>query len=78
MKFPTLRIIPSLLLYKKRLVKGSLFKNHIDVGDPVTTSKSFESQGADEIFIIDLEAYKKPKKKIKFENLKKISQKMIT
>ena len=55
---PTLRIIPSLLLYKDRLIKGKNFENHIDVGNPITTSKAFEAQGADEIFIIDLEQYK--------------------
>ena len=44
MTFPTLRIIFSLLLHKGRLVKGTLFKNHIDVGDPVTTSKALVSR----------------------------------
>ena len=57
---PTLRIIPSLLLSNGRLVKGSNFNNHKDVGNPVTTSKAFEAQGADEILIVDLEHYKNP------------------
>ena len=78
MTFPTLRIIPSLFLHKGRLVKGTLFKNHIDVGDPVTTSKAFESQGADEIFVIDLDGYRKPQKKNNFKILKKMSQNLMT
>ena len=64
-----LRIIPSLIIKNGRLVKGKEFKNHIDVGDPITTSKAFDAQGADEIFIIDLASYKNPKRKIDFKSL---------
>ncbi len=53
-----LRIIPSLLLSKGKLVKGKNFINHKNVGSPVTTVNAFDSQKADEIFIIDLDSYK--------------------
>lgn len=76
---PTLRIIPSLLLYKDRLIKGKNFENHIDVGNPITTSKAFEAQGADEIFIIDLEQYKSFKlKKNSSQLLNDISKNLMT
>ena len=73
-----LRIIPSLIIKNGRLVKGKEFKNHIDVGDPITTSKAFDAQGADEIFIIDLASYKNPKRKIDFKSLEKISKNIMT
>ena len=53
-----LRIIPSLLLSDNKLVKGKQFTNHKNVGSPATTINAFDSQIADEIFIIDLDAYK--------------------
>jgi cyclase len=52
------RIIASLLLNKKRLVKGKIFSNYIDSGDPVKTCVAHESQLCDEISIIDINAYK--------------------
>ena len=52
-----IRIIPSLLLKKKRLVKGKNFKNFIDSGDPVKTCVAHDSQFCDELSIIDLDAY---------------------
>lgn len=79
MKGPTLRIIPSLLLSNGRLVKGSNFNNHIDVGNPKTTTKAFEAQGADEIFIIDLEQYRNPNLKKNLSNtLSDISKNLMT
>ena len=53
-----IRIIPSLLLSKKKLVKGKNFSNYKNAGNPVTTVLSLESQKADEIFLVDLDAYK--------------------
>ena len=53
-----IRIIPSLLLYEDRLVKGVKFINHIDSGDPIKTCVAYDSQIADEIILIDLKAYK--------------------
>lgn len=54
-----LRIIPSLLLSNKKLVKGICFKNHKNAGSPITTTMAFENQGADEISIIDIDCYNK-------------------
>ena len=54
-----IRIIPSLLIKNNRLVKGIQFQNHKDAGDPVSTCVALESQLADEICIIDLDAYEK-------------------
>ena len=53
-----IRIIPSLLLSKKRLVKGINFEKYLDAGDPVKTCVAHDSQECDEICIIDLDAYK--------------------
>lgn len=48
------RIIPCLLLKNGRCVKGVNFKNHRDVGHPVTNAKIYDSQGADELVLIDI------------------------
>ncbi len=53
-----LRIIPSLLLSSGKLIKGKQFNNYKNVGSPVTTINAFDSQKADEIFVVDLDAYK--------------------
>ena len=53
-----IRIIPSLLLSKKRLVKGINFEKYLDAGDPVRTCVAHDAQDCDEICIIDLDAYK--------------------
>ncbi len=68
-----LRIIPSLLLSKGTLVKGERFSNYKNVGSPVTTINAFDSQKADEIFIIDLDAYRKGTSN-DYRSLKKISE----
>lgn len=54
-----LRVIASILLQNKRLVKGKNFSNYLDAGDPVKTCIAHDSQFCDEISIIDLDAYKK-------------------
>ncbi len=56
-----IRIIPSLLLSKNKLVKGTKFKNHEAAGNPVSTIKAFESQKADEIILIDIDNYNQSK-----------------
>tara|TARA_B110000971_G_scaffold220321_1_gene263601 strand:+ start:5070 stop:5801 length:732 start_codon:yes stop_codon:yes gene_type:complete len=66
-----LRIIPSLLLKNKKLIKGVKFKNHIIAGNPKTTIQTFDSQKSDEIFLIDFDAYKNSRPD--FEELKKIT-----
>ena len=50
------RIIPQFLLKGDRLVKGTAFKDHIDVGDPVSQAMIYDAQGAEEILIVDIEA----------------------
>lgn len=52
------RLIPTLLLKGKRLVKGTCFSDYIDVGDPLSQVKIFNAQGADEIVICDISATK--------------------
>lgn len=48
------RIIPVLLLKDGRLVKGTKFGKHVDVGDPVSQAMIFDAQGADEVIIVDI------------------------
>ena len=69
-----LRIIPSLLLSKGKLVKGSNFKNHKNAGSPASTVVALDSQGADEISLIDIDSYISNKKNPDLETLKKVSQ----
>ena len=47
-------IIPSLLIKNNRCVKGVNFSNHIDVGNPISSAKIYEAQGADELMIINI------------------------
>ena len=67
------RIIPSLLLSNKKLVKGKNFSNYINAGNPVTTISALEHQNADEILLIDLDAYKL-KTEPDINTLKKIAE----
>lgn len=53
------RIIPCLLLKNGRCVKGVNFKNHRDVGHPITNAKIYEAQGADELIFLDIQASNK-------------------
>jgi len=57
-KLNFIRIIPSLLLSNKKLVKGKKFTNHINAGYPSSTCLALEGQKCDEIFLIDLDSYK--------------------
>jgi len=68
-----IRIIPSLLLKNRKLVKGVKFKEHKNAGNPKTTILSLESQKADEILLIDLDAYEYSKSN-DLETLKEISE----
>ena len=53
------RIIPSLLLSNRRLVKGIKFKDHQDTGSPAATVGIFNDQLADELMVCDIEATQK-------------------
>jgi cyclase len=50
------RIIPTLLLKGTRLAKGTHFRDHVDVGDPVSQAMVYDAQGADELMILDIAA----------------------
>ncbi len=73
-----LRIIPSLLLSKKKFVKGMQFKNHKIAGWPNSTITAFDSQGADEIQMIDIDTYEIDHIEPDFEVLKKIAENCST
>ena len=53
------RVIPIFLLKNGRLVKGTNFRDYVDVGDPVSQAMIYDAQGADEIVIVDIEATNK-------------------
>ena len=50
------RVIPVLLLQNGRMVKGRQFTDFRDTGDPVSASKVYNHQDADELVFIDIEA----------------------
>jgi len=50
------RIIPCLDVHGDRVVKGVRFSNLRDAGDPVELSALYESDGADEIVVLDVSA----------------------
>lgn len=72
-----IRIIPSLLLSKKKLVKGKNFTNHINAGYPSSTCLALEGQKCDEIFLIDIDSYKNSKDP-DFNSLNEISKNIST
>ncbi|MCT4607261.1 MAG: imidazole glycerol phosphate synthase subunit HisF [Marinisporobacter sp.] len=52
----TKRIIPCLDVNKGRVVKGTKFKNLVDVEDPVKLAKFYSEAGADELVFYDITA----------------------
>ena len=50
------RVIPTLLLRNSGLVKGSKFKNHKYVGDPINAVKIFNEKEVDELVFLDISA----------------------
>ncbi len=52
----TKRIIPCLDVRGGRVVKGTRFVALRDAGDPVTLATRYESEGADELFFLDITA----------------------
>ena len=54
----TNRVIPSLLLRRGRLVKGVRYRDHKDAGNPATTARAHNAQGADELMLVDTLASK--------------------
>lgn len=53
------RLIPSLLLKKGRLVKGRCYQDFRDAGNPRTTARAHNHQGADELMVLDIDASKR-------------------
>lgn len=51
-----IRLIPVLLLSEGGLVKGSQFKNHRYVGDPINAVKIFNEKEVDELMFLDIGA----------------------
>ena len=72
------RVIASLLLDQKKLVKGQKFNDHKIVGSPKTYCKSLGSQQIDEILICDLNSYKNSSKEPDFSTLSDISSSTMT
>ena len=54
------RVIPTLLLRNNGLVKGSRFKDHRYVGDPINAVKIFNEKEVDEMVFLDIGASGKP------------------
>lgn len=50
------RIIPCLDVANGRVVKGTNFKQLMDMGDPIKLALKYEKQGADEIVFLDIKA----------------------
>ncbi|MCF6287820.1 MAG: imidazole glycerol phosphate synthase subunit HisF [Proteobacteria bacterium] len=50
------RIIPCLDVANGRVVKGTNFKQLIDMGDPVELALKYQYQGADELIFLDIKA----------------------
>lgn len=65
------RIIPTLLLKGKGLVKTTQFKNPVYLGDPLNTINIFNKKMVDEIILLDIEATKN--NIINFDLIKRIA-----
>ena len=65
-----IRIIPIPLLKGNSIVKSVSFENHRMIGDAVTAVKVFSNRKADELIILDIEAYKNG---IQFDLLSRLS-----
>ncbi len=50
------RIIPSLLIHKKGLIKSTKFNDYKYVGDPINAVKIFNEKEVDEIIIVDIDS----------------------
>ena len=49
------RVIPCLLLEKRRLVKTQKFKSPVYVGDPINAVKVFNDKEVDELVLLDID-----------------------
>jgi cyclase len=67
------RIIPVLLLRKNRLIKPIQFDKYRDVGDPVSQSKIYDAQLADELIFLDIDATSENRSSL-YEIIEKVSK----
>ena len=58
----TRRIIPCLDIKEGRVVKGTNFLNLCDAGDPLDLAQRYNSQSADELVFLDINASKENRK----------------
>tara|TARA_Y100000766_G_C18877375_1_gene591521 strand:- start:491 stop:1240 length:750 start_codon:yes stop_codon:yes gene_type:complete len=65
-----LRIIPVLLIRGNTIVKSVGFDEHRMIGDAITAVKVFSNRKADELIMLDIDAYRKG---INFELLRRLS-----
>ena len=66
------RIIPSLLLKDKGLVKGVNFNNYKYVGDPINAVRIFNDKNVDELFFFDISATEE-NRKVSFSLIEKLA-----
>lgn len=66
------RVIPTLLLNGRKLVKTTKFKNPVYIGDPVNAVKIFNDKEVDEIALLDISATNE-KKLPQFDLLREIA-----
>ena len=59
---PNFRLIPSLLLKNKGLVKGRRFNDYTYVGDPINAIRIFNDLQVDELFFFDITATEESRK----------------
>lgn len=69
---PRIRVIPTLLLDKIKLVKTVQFKNPTYVGDPINAVKIFNEKEVDELILLDISATAE-KRKPNIEFISKIA-----
>lgn len=67
------RLIPSILVHKERLIKGTQYKDYRDAGSAATTARAHNAQGADELIVCDIDASKNNTEP-DFSTLHKIAQ----
>ena len=68
----TARVIPSLLLQDRALVKGVRFRSHRYLGDPINAVRLFNEMEVDELIILDISVTAK-KRKLDFELIQNIA-----
>ena len=52
------RVIPTLLLHNKGLIKSLKFEDYKYVGDPINAVKIFNEKHVDELMLLDIDASK--------------------